>query len=192
MLPVLHLNEAKISGPTVLGRADEDDVVGLLRSHGYAPVVVARDDPHEDHRDFAIALDEASASISEIQRRAREDGDRSRPTWPAVILRTPKGWTGPREVDGQRVEGTFRSHQVRFAAVRENAGHLALLEEWMRTYRPDERFDDDARLVAELQALAPDGDKRIGATSYANGGRRLRPLDIPDLDRHAVAIEAAA
>ena len=112
VLPVLHLNEAKISGPTVLGRADEAEVLGLLRGHGYAPMVVAGTDPYEVHRDFASKLDEARASITEIQRCAREDGDRARPTWPAIVLRTPKGWTGPRDVDGQRIEGTFRSHQV--------------------------------------------------------------------------------
>jgi xylulose-5-phosphate/fructose-6-phosphate phosphoketolase len=190
VLPVLHLNEAKISGPTVLGRADERDVLALLRGHGYAPTIVSGTDPYEVHRDFALTLDEARASIAEIQRRAREDNDRSRPQWPAIVLRTPKGWTGPHEVEGKLVEGTFRSHQVPLAAVRESPEHLALLEEWLRSYRPEERFDDAGRLVAKLQALAPHGDKRIGATTYANGGRRLRPLDMPDVDRHSVAIEA--
>ena len=189
VLPVLHLNEAKISGPTVLGRADEAEVLGLLRGHGYAPMVVAGTDPYEVHRDFASKLDEACASITEIQRCAREDGDRARPTWPAIVLRTPKGWTGPRDVDGQRIEGTFRSHQVPLAAVRESPEHLALLEQWMRSYRPDERFDGEGRLVAELQELAPEGEKRIGATTYANGGLRLRPLEIPDPSRYSVRIE---
>jgi xylulose-5-phosphate/fructose-6-phosphate phosphoketolase len=189
VLPVLHLNEAKISGPTVLGRADEAEVLALLQSHGYAPVVVAGADPQAVHREFAHRLDEARASIAEIQRRAREDGDASRPTWPALVLRTPKGWTGPREVDGRLVEGTFRSHQVPLARVRENPEHLAMLERWLRSYRPEERFDADGRLVADLQALAPVGDKRLGATTYANGGRRLRPLGIPNTGHYSVTIE---
>ncbi|HYY73647.1 MAG TPA: phosphoketolase, partial [Solirubrobacterales bacterium] len=124
VLPVLHLNEAKISGPTVLGRAREEEVVGLLRGHGYEPVVVAGSDPREVHRSFAEALDHAYASIRKIQLRAREDSANGRPTWPAIVLRTPKGWTGPGEVDGLRVEGTFRSHQVPLAMVRENPEHL--------------------------------------------------------------------
>jgi xylulose-5-phosphate/fructose-6-phosphate phosphoketolase len=192
VLPVLHLNEAKISGPTVLGRAQEEEVLALLRGHGYEPTVVAGSDPREVHRSFARTLDEARASIAEIQRRARESDDHSRPTWPAIVLRTPKGWTGPHEVDGHLVEGTFRSHQVPLAAVRENPEHLAMLEEWMSSYRPEERFDDEGRLVEELQSLAPKGEKRIGASSYANGGRRLRRLEVPGLDRYSVAIERGA
>ncbi len=189
VLPVLHLNEAKISGPTVLGRAREEEVIALLHGHGYAPVVVSGSDPRKVHRRFAGALDDAYASITEFQRSAREDGERGRPAWPAIVLRTPKGWTGPREVDGHPVEGTFRSHQVPLAGVRENPEHLAMLERWMRSYRPDERFDNEGRLVEQLQSLAPEGDKRIGATSYANGGRRLRPLEVPPMNRYAVTIE---
>jgi xylulose-5-phosphate/fructose-6-phosphate phosphoketolase len=189
VLPVLHLNEAKISGPTVLGRAREEEVLELLRGHGYAPTVVAGSDPREVHRSFARALEEARASIREIQRRAREDGERSRPAWPAIVLRTPKGWTGPHEVDGKQVEGTFRSHQVPLAKVRENPEHLAMLERWMRSYRPEQRFDDEGRLVGELRSLAPSREKRLGSTSYANGGRRLRPLEVPPLDRYAVEID---
>jgi xylulose-5-phosphate/fructose-6-phosphate phosphoketolase len=189
VLPILHLNEAKISGPTVLGRAREEEVLGLLRGHGYRPLTVSGTEPRAVHRSFAEALEAAYASITEIQQRARADGQRRRPEWPAIVLRTPKGWTGPREVDGHLVEGTFRSHQVPLAAVRENPEHLAQLERWMRSYHPEDRFDSDGRLVDELQSLAPEGDKRLGATSYANGGRRLRPLEVPTLDRYAVAIE---
>jgi xylulose-5-phosphate/fructose-6-phosphate phosphoketolase len=189
VLPVLHLNEAKISGPTVLGRAREEEVLELLRGHGYAPTVVAGSDPREVHRSFARALEEARASIREIQRRAREDGERSRPAWPAIVLRTPKGWTGPHEVDGKQVEGTFRSHQVPLAKVRENPEHLAMLELWMRSYRPEQRFDDEGRLAEDLHSLAPSREKRLGSTSYANGGRRLRPLEVPPLDRYAIEID---
>jgi xylulose-5-phosphate/fructose-6-phosphate phosphoketolase len=189
VLPVLHLNEAKISGPTVLGRAREEEVLEMLRGHGYAPTVVAGSDPREVHLNFARALDEAHASIEEIQHRAREDGERSRPAWPAIVLRTPKGWTGPREVDGKPVEGTFRSHQVPLAKVRENREHLAMLERWMRSYRPEDRFDGEGRLVEDLRSLAPSEEKRLGSTSYANGGRRLRRLEVPPLDRYAVEID---
>ena len=189
VLPILQLNEAKISGPTVLGRARESEIAELLRGHGYAPVFISGDEPARVHRDFAAALDQAHAGIQEIQRAAREDGDRERPSWPAIVLRTPKGWTGPRLVDGVQVEGTFRAHQVPLAGVRENPEHLAQLEDWMRSYRPEERFDEDARLVAKLQELAPEGEKRMGSSPHANGGRQLRPLDIPDLERYAVEIE---
>jgi xylulose-5-phosphate/fructose-6-phosphate phosphoketolase len=189
VLPILHLNEAKISGPTVLGRAPEGDVLELLRGHGYEPFVVSGSDPPEVHRAFSAALDSAHASIVAIQRRAREEGERRRPIWPAIVLRTPKGWTGPHEVDGKLVEGTFRSHQVPLAEVRENPEHLAMLERWMRSYRPDERFDAGGRPVEKVQALAPKGDRRMGATAHANGGRALRPLEIPSLDAYTVSVE---
>jgi xylulose-5-phosphate/fructose-6-phosphate phosphoketolase len=189
VLPVLHLNEAKISGPTVLGRVRENEVLGLLRGHGYEPAVVAGSHPREVHRSFAEALEDAYASIGEIQTRARDDGRTGRPTWPAIVLRTPKGWTGPREVDGVRVEGTFRSHQVPLAMVPENPEHLEMLERWMRSYRPDIHFDGEGRLVQELRSLAPQGDKRLGASTYANGGKRLQPLELPDIARYAVPIE---
>jgi xylulose-5-phosphate/fructose-6-phosphate phosphoketolase len=189
VLPILHLNEAKISGPTVLGRAREEEVMQMLRGHGYEPSVVSGADQRDVHRGFARALDEAHESITEIQRHAREEGERGRPAWPAIVLHTPKGWTGPKEVDGHRVEGTFRSHQVPLAAVRENPEHLAILERWMRSYRPEDRFDEEGCLVEELRSLAPQGERRIGTTSYANGGRRLRPLEVPAWNRYAVAIE---
>jgi xylulose-5-phosphate/fructose-6-phosphate phosphoketolase len=189
VLPILQLNEAKISGPTVLGRARESEIAALLGGHGYEPLFVSGDDPGQVHRDFGAALDAAHSRIVEIQRAAREDGNRERPTWPAIVLRTPKGWTGPKLVDGVEVEGTFRAHQVPLPGVRQNPEHLAELEAWMRSYRPDQRFDAYGRLVSELQELAPSGDKRMGASPYANGGRMLRPLDMPELDRYSVEIE---
>ncbi|HVY97124.1 MAG TPA: phosphoketolase family protein [Solirubrobacterales bacterium] len=190
VLPILHLNENKISGPTVLGRAPHRDVTGLLEAHGYAPRVVAGDDPRAVHREFAAVLEECRAEIRAIQAEARAEGATPRrPRWPAIVLHTPKGWTGPKEVDGVPVEGTFRSHQVPLPGVRENPAHLAQLEEWMRSYRPEERFDGQGRLVAELAALAPRGELRMGASPHANGGRRLVPLEIPEPSRYAVAVE---
>jgi xylulose-5-phosphate/fructose-6-phosphate phosphoketolase len=189
VLPILHLNEAKISGPTVLGRASGGEVAALLSGHGYEPLFVEGEEPRALHRDFATALDAAHGEIRRIQDDARGGGFGARPTWPAIVLRTPKGLTGPKTVDGQRVEGTFRAHQVPIPNVRENPDHLAQLEEWMRSYRPEERFDDEGRLISELEGLAPEGEKRIGATAYANGGRLLRPLELPDIGRYAVTIE---
>jgi xylulose-5-phosphate/fructose-6-phosphate phosphoketolase len=182
VLPILHLNEFKISGPTVLGRAPQDDVLALLRGHGYAPRVVAGDDPRVVHRAFAAALDAAHAEIRAIQQAARAGTAHTTgtPPWPAIVLRTPKGWTGPHEVDGTLVEGTFRSHQVPLAGVRENPAHLAQLERWMRSYRPDALFDAAGALRPQLAALAPAGDLRMGALPHANGGRVLQALDLPD------------
>jgi len=197
VLPILHLNEFKISGPTVLGRASEEEIAALLAGHGYAARFVGGNDPRTVHRDFAVTLGECREAIRAIQAAAR-NGDGAagatvkRPTWPAIVLRTPKGWTGPKVVDGVQVEGTFRAHQVPLAGVRENPEHLAMLEAWMRSYRPDERFDERGRLVGELARLAPRGEKRMGATSYANGGRRLVPLEIPDPARYAIAVAEPA
>jgi xylulose-5-phosphate/fructose-6-phosphate phosphoketolase len=194
VLPILHLNEYKIAGPTVLGRAPEADVLALLRGHGYAPVVVAGDDPRRVHRDFAAALDAAHAEIRAIQGRARAGGvdAAGTPGWPAIVLRTPKGWTGPREVDAHPVEGNWRSHQVPLAGVRENPEHLAQLERWMRSYRPEACFDSRGALVARLAALAPDGDLRMGALPHANGGRVLVALDLPEPAAYALAVTRPA
>jgi xylulose-5-phosphate/fructose-6-phosphate phosphoketolase len=189
VLPILQLNENKISGPTVLGRAPEPEITQLLAGHGYEARFVAGSEPRQVHRDFAAALAESRAEIGRIQRRARVGGANGRPRWPAIVLRTPKGWTGPKEVDGVRIEGTFRAHQVPLGGVRENPGHLALLERWMRSYRPEERFDPAGRLVPELAALAPEGERRMGATPHANGGRRLVPLKLPDPADYALAVE---
>ena len=190
VLPILQLNEAKISGPTVLGRAQRGRRSSRCSTgHGYDPVFVGGDQPDQVHLDFAHALDGAYARIGEIQRAAREEGSRERPAWPAIVLRTPKGWTGPKLVDGVKVEGTFRSHQVPLRGVRDNPEHLAQLEEWMRSYHPENHFDEQGRLVPELRELAPEGDRRMGASAYANGGRLLQPLELPDLERYAIEIE---
>jgi xylulose-5-phosphate/fructose-6-phosphate phosphoketolase len=189
VLPILHLNEYKISGPTVLGRAADEDVRGLLSAHGYDPRFVAGSDPGRVHEAFATTLDDCLDAIERIQRDARAKGRVSgRPRWPAIVLRTPKGWTGPREVDGVPVEGTFRSHQVPLAGVRTNPRHLAMLEQWMKSYRPHELFDESGRLVPGLAALAPEGDRRMGANPNANGGRVSRPLDVPDFTAYAVPV----
>jgi xylulose-5-phosphate/fructose-6-phosphate phosphoketolase len=188
VLPILHLNEYKISGPTVLGRADSSDVHELLQAHGYAPRLVAGDDPAGVHNNFAATLDACFEEIRAIQRRAREGGDPGRPRWPAIVLHTPKGWTGPKEVDGMRMEGTFRAHQVPLSAVRENPEHLEMLEQWKRRYRPEERFDEHGRLAPELAELVPRGDLRMGAGPHANGGRLLVPLDLPSYADYAVDV----
>jgi xylulose-5-phosphate/fructose-6-phosphate phosphoketolase len=189
VLPILHLNEAKISGPTVLGRAADEEIAALLSGHGYECRFVAGSDPRQVHTDFAATLGECRAEIAAIKEGARAGGGSGRPRWPAIVLRTPKGWTGPKEVDGVPVEGTFRAHQVPLKGVRDNPEHLAQLEEWMRSYRPQERFDDHGRLAPELAALAPQGDKRMGATPHANGGRRLVPLEIPEPSAYALEVE---
>jgi xylulose-5-phosphate/fructose-6-phosphate phosphoketolase len=180
VLPILHLNENKISGPTALGRAPTEEIAELLSGHGYDARFVEGTDPRAVHREFAAVLERCRAEIRAAQRRARAGELDGRPVWPAIVLRTPKGWTGPKQVDGVPVEGTFRAHQVPLPGVREDPAHLAQLEEWMRSYRPQERFDEAGGLVAELAALAPSGEKRMGATPHANGGRRLVALEIPD------------
>jgi xylulose-5-phosphate/fructose-6-phosphate phosphoketolase len=192
VLPILHLNGYKISGPTVLGRADDADVIGLLAAQGWDPVVVAGDDPATVFTDLQRELSAAHARIRAIQQEARADGTTAvagSVRWPAIILRTPKGWTGPDRVDGVQIAGTFRAHQVPLAQVRENPDHLRLLEQWLHSYSPETLFDDAGRLVPELAALAPDGDKRMSATPYANGGRLLRDLEMPPLSRYAWPVE---
>ncbi|HVW89078.1 MAG TPA: phosphoketolase family protein, partial [Gaiellaceae bacterium] len=191
VLPVLHLNGYKIANPTVLARIPEDELLSLFRGYGWEPLVVAGDEPARVHADLAAALDTAFDRIAEIQRAAREDGDATRPRWPMLILRTPKGWTGPAEVDGLPVENTWRSHQVPISEARDDDGHRKLLEEWLRSYRPEELFPD-GRLRADLQALAPAGDRRMGANPHANGGLLLRDLDLPDFRDYAVPVEKPA
>ena len=190
VLPILHLNGYKISGPSVLGRAEDADVVGLLAAQGWDPVVVAGDDPASVFTDLHRELASAHNRIHAIQRHART-GVAALPgsvRWPAIILRTPKGWTGPDTVDGVQIQGTFRAHQVPLSGVRDNPEHLRLLERWLRSYAPETLFDAEGRLVAELAALAPDGDKRMSATPYANGGRLLRSLQLPSLGRYALPV----
>ena len=188
VLPVLHLNGWKIANPTVLARMPEGQLLALMRGHGHDPHVVAGDDAAQVHADLAGTLDEVLDDIAEIQATARSGGRARRP-WPMVVLRTPKGWTGPAEVDGLPVEGTWRSHQVPLAATRTNSEHRAQLEAWLRSYRPQELFDADGRLVPQLAALAPDGPRRMSANPHANGGLLLRELDLPPIAAHAVVVE---
>ena len=189
VLPVLHLNEFKISGPTVLGRSSDEDIRQLLAGHGYRALFVEGSDPRRVHRALAAALDESFDAIRAVRERARTEGRAPiRPGWPAIVLRTPKGWTGPDKVDGVPVEGTFRAHQVPLAAVRTNPIHLAQLEAWLKSYRPEELFDRSGRLVPRLAALAPTGDKRMGATPHGNGGRLTTPLALPPIDDYAVPV----
>ena len=188
VLPILHLNGYKIANPTVLARIPREELHDLLRGYGYRVHVVEGDDPAVVHQRLAAVMDTVVAEIKEIQRRAREDGDLSRPAWPVIVLRTPKGWTGPKVVDGLQVEGTWRAHQVPIDAARTNPAHLAQLEEWMRSYRPAELFDDAGALRPEIAALAPDGGRRMGANPHANGGLLLRDLTLPDFRAYAVAV----
>jgi xylulose-5-phosphate/fructose-6-phosphate phosphoketolase len=188
VLPVLHLNGYKIANPTVLARIPEEELVSLLEGCGWRPLIVAGDEPEPVHQALAGALDQALDEIRRIQRGAHEEGATARPAWPMLVLRTPKGWTGPKEVDGLPVEGTWRSHQVPMTDVRENPDHLRLLEEWMRSYRPDELFDDQGRLVPELAELPPRGRRRMSASPHANGGELLRDLVLPDFRDYAVEV----
>jgi xylulose-5-phosphate/fructose-6-phosphate phosphoketolase len=188
VLPILHLNGYKISGPTVFGRSTDDDVESVLRGYGYDVHFVEGDDPPVVHRELASTLDRCFDEIRSIQDGARAHGFGARPRWPAIVLRTPKGWTGPKVVDGQPVEGTFRAHQVPLPNVRGNPEHLRQLEEWMRGYRPGELFDEDGRLVGALAKLAPEGERRMGANPHANGGRLLQALDLPDFVDYAIPV----
>ena len=193
VLPILHLNGYKIAGPTVLGRTSDDDVEAYLRSQGWDPVTVAGDEPREVFPALYAALADAHARIRQVQAAARADGTPSpdeRHRWPAIVLRTPKGWTGPHEVDGKIIEGTNLAHQVPLAGLAENPEHLRLLEEWMHGYHPEEQFDESGRLRPELRALAPVGDKRMSASPYANGGRLRTDLPIPALAAYEVPVTA--
>jgi xylulose-5-phosphate/fructose-6-phosphate phosphoketolase len=190
VLPILHLNGYKIANPTVLARIPEAELVSLLEGYGWRPSIVAGDDPMVVHGLLAAALDEALDAIAAAQRAARDDGVTMRPQWPMIVLRTPKGWTCPKEVDGLQIEGTWRSHQVPVSAARQNPEHLRILETWLHSYRPEELFDEDGRLIAELAALAPEGERRMSANPHANGGILLRDLDLPDFRDYAVTVEA--
>jgi xylulose-5-phosphate/fructose-6-phosphate phosphoketolase len=188
VLPILHLNGYKISGPTVLGRERDEDVGKLLEAHGYEVHFVEGDDPMPMHRAFAQTLDTCYGRIRAIQDGARRSGFTEASAWPAIVLRSPKGWTGPKVVDGLPVEGTFRAHQVPLANVHSNPEHLKMLEAWMRGYKPEELFDQHGRLVAELVALAPKGERRMGANPHANGGRLTVELGLPNFRQYAIPV----
>ncbi|WP_439214366.1 phosphoketolase family protein [Duffyella gerundensis] len=189
VLPVLHLNGYKIANPTLLGRASDDDLHQLFSGYGYEPLFVCGDDPQKMHPLMAAALDSALDKIRAYQQQARNGSDAvSLPRWPMIILRSPKGWTGPKTVDGKKVEDFWRAHQVPVANCRDDEGHREILEQWLRSYQPDTLFDQQGRLKPELRALAPEGDKRMGATPFANGGRLRRELVTPALADHAIAV----
>ena len=187
VLPVLHLNGYKIANPTILSRISHEELESLFVGYGYDPYFVEGSDPDTMHQAMAVTLDHCVQEIRRIQQEARANASEvKRPRWPMIVLRSPKGWTGPSEVDGHKVEGFWRSHQVPLAELHEKPAHLKQLEEWLRSYRPDDLFDDSGRLVPELRALAPEGRRRMGANPHANGGLLRKPLSLPDFHSYAV------
>ncbi|MEO0405950.1 MAG: phosphoketolase family protein, partial [Cyanobacteria bacterium P01_A01_bin.135] len=188
VLPVLNLNGYKIANPTLLARISAEELEYLFRGYGYTPYIVEGSDPLEMHQKMAAVMEECILKIKEVQREARINGTVERPRWPMIILRTPKGWTGPQEVDGHKVEGFWRSHQVPMGGMHSNADHRRQLEEWMRSYRPEELFDENGTLVPELKELAPTGDRRMGANPQANGGLLRRALKMPAFRDYAIDI----
>ncbi len=188
VLPILHLNGYKIANPTVLARLSDEELTSLLIGYGHKPYFVAGDEPEAMHQLMAATLDTVLAEIQAIQKDARENGFRQRPQWPMIVLRTPKGWTGPKVVDGKPVEGTFRSHQVPLSQLASKPEHLRMLEEWMKRYKPEELFDESGRLRRELAELAPRGERRMGANPHANGGLLLKELKLPDYRDYAVKV----
>ena len=179
----MHLNGYKISNPTIFSRISHEEIQKFFEGCGWKPIFVEGDDPMTMHKLMAEALDSAIEEIKEIQKNARENNDSTRPIWPMIVLRTPKGWTGPKEVDGQKIEGSFRAHQVPITM--EKPEHLDLLKEWLLSYKPEELFDENGRLIPELEELTPDGDRRMGANPHANGGLLLRDLRMPDFREYA-------
>ncbi len=192
VLPILHLNGYKIANPTVLARIPQPELRSLLEGYGYAPRFVEGSEPGTMHDLMAQTMDQVVGEIAEIQRRARQEDEPSRPAWPMIVLRTPKGWTGPKVVDGLPAEGSFRSHQVPLAGLHENPEHLAQLEDWLRSYEPEQLFDEAGALRPDLTALAPDGERRMGANPHANGGLLLRALELPDFRDYAVDVPSPA
>ena len=186
VLPILHLNGYKISNPTVLSRISEEELLSYFHGCGWEPIIVAGDEPMTMHKEMASALDKCIEKIKKIQETARNGKTYKRPFWPMIILRTPKGWTGPKIVDGKQVEGSFRAHQVPLDMSGED--HLDLLEKWLRSYHPEELFDENGRLIPELQALSPKGTRRMGSNPHANGGKLLKDLILPDFRKYALDI----
>jgi xylulose-5-phosphate/fructose-6-phosphate phosphoketolase len=188
VLPILHLNGYKIAGPTVLARIPHEELRALFQGYGYEPYFVEGSDPAKLHQIMAATLDAVVADIQAIQRQARDHGFRKRTAWPMIVLRTPKGWTGPKIVDGKPSEGTWRAHQVPIAAMQGHPEHVKLLEKWLKSYKPEELFDTKGRLRPELKALAPEGERRMGANPHSNGGMLLRDLRLPDFRKYAVKV----
>jgi xylulose-5-phosphate/fructose-6-phosphate phosphoketolase len=192
VLPVLHLNGYKIANPTVLDRIPRDELRALMTGYGYNPHLVEGSDPEEMHQQLAATFDTVFDEIAEIQRLAREEGFQGRPAWPMIVFASPKGWTGPKEVDGQKTEGSWRSHQVPLANIRETDAHLKALEEWMRSYNPEDLFDEAGAVKPDIAELAPKAGKRMSASPHANGGLVTRPLDMPDFRDYAVEVPSPA
>jgi xylulose-5-phosphate/fructose-6-phosphate phosphoketolase len=190
VLPILHLNGYKIANPTVLARIPHEELESLLRGYGYAPHFVEGDDPAVMHELMATTLETVIGEIRDIQAEARKKGFSKRPVWPMIVMRTPKGWTCPKEIDGKREEGYWRSHQVPMSQIRGNPGHVRILESWMKSYRPEELFDETGRLKGELAALAPEGTRRMSANPHANGGLLLHDLKLPNFRDYAVDVQS--
>ena len=190
VLPILHLNGYKIANPTIFARIEREELEQLFRGYGWEPYFVEGSDPEIVHQQMAAVLDKTISEIKRIQQHARIHGDASRPRWPMIVLQTPKGWTGPKEVDGLPNEGSFRSHQVPLSIDRKHPEHLAQLEQWMKSYRPEELFDEQGKLIAELAELAPKGQQRMGANPHTNGGLLLKDLILPDFEKYAVDVTA--
>jgi len=188
VLPILHLNGYKIANPTVLARISHEELESLFVGYGYKPYFVEGSDPELMHQQMAATLDVVMAEIKAIQTEARNSGIAKRPCWPMIILRSPKGWTGPKEVDGKKAEGSWRSHQVPFSDMSKKSGHLKLLQQWMESYKPEELFNENGSLLPELAKLAPQGERRMGANPHANGGALLRDLRLPDYNDYAVTV----
>jgi xylulose-5-phosphate/fructose-6-phosphate phosphoketolase len=189
VLPILHLNGYKIANPTLLSRISGGEIEHLFKGYGWAPIFVEGDDPAIMHQLMAAAVEKCVTDIRAIQKEARSTGKPDRPCWPMIILRSPKGWTGPKEVDGHKVENFWRAHQVPVSDVKTNPEHLAIVEAWLRSYKPEELFDEHGTLIAELQELAPTGERRMTANLHANGGKLRKPLDLPDFRKYAVPVE---
>src|SRR4029078_3418042 len=190
VLPVLHLNGYKINNPTLLSRISHQELEDLFKGYGYTPHFVEGSDPTRMHQLMAATMEKCVQEIRRIQADARKTGKFTRPRWPMIILRSPKGWTGPKEVDGHKVEGFWRSHQVPLAGMRENSAHLKQLEDWLRSYRPQELFDKSGRLIPELKALAPERARRMSTNPHANGGLLRKPLRIPNFRDYAIKVDA--
>jgi len=188
VLPILHLNGYKISNPTVLARIEHAELEQFIKGCGWTPFFVEGDDPEKMHQLMASTLEKVIGDIRQIRHNARNNNDTTRPRWPMIVLRSPKGWTGPKVVDGLQIEGTFRSHQVPLLVDADHPAHVRQLETWMNSYKPEELFDDAGRLIPELAELAPEGDQRMGANPHANGGILLRDLRMPDFRIHAVNV----
>ncbi len=190
VLPILNLNGYKIANPTILSRISHEELEALFIGYGYTPYFVEGSDPIRMHQQMAATLERAISEIRAQQKAARASSQPVRPRWPMIVLRSPKGWTGPKEIKGHKVEGSWRSHQVPFSDVRDNPANLKLLEDWMRSYKPEELFDADGRLVSALRALVPAGTRRMSASPHANGGLLRKPLRLPDFRKYAVDVSS--